>query len=153
MSSYPAAPLRGEQARMPEWLAGTWLETAGPRRCDELWTRNAGGNMAGVFKWMQDGKPRMYEFMVIERNGDGIQPHLKHFGPDLVGYEEKDPSESLDMVLCEEMRFICKRRPQLGKPLWIEYRLTEEGKLVVGVAQSDPPKPFLHFEFDRASTP
>ena len=146
-SGYPNEPLKGEQAQMPEWLTGAWLETADPRRCDELWTRSAGDNMAGVFKWMQDGAPRMYELMIIERRENGIQLHLKHFGPDLVGFEEKDESEILDMVLCEENRFVCKRRPQLGDPLWIEYRLTVEGTLVVEVVQSDPPKPFLRFEF------
>jgi len=151
MSDYPAVPLRGEDARMPEWLTGTWLEAADPRRCDELWTRNAADNMAGVFRWMQDGAPRMYEFMVIERRGDGIQLHLKHFGPDLVGDEEKDESEILDMVLCEATRFICKRRAYLGEPLWIEYRLTSEGTLVIMVVQSDPAKPFLNFTFERAA--
>ena len=153
MSDYPAVPLRGEQAQMPDWLAGAWLETGDTRRCDELWTRCAGDNMAGVFKWMQDGAPRMYEFMVIEHSGDGIQLHLKHFGPDLVGYEEKDVSEVLDLVLCEEGRFICKRRPELGESPWIEYRLTDQGNLVVDVVNSDPPSPFLHFEFERVSTP
>ena len=149
MADYPDAPLRGDEAQMPEWLAGTWIETNDPRRCDELWTRNMADNMAGVFKWMQDGKLRMYEFMVLERRDNGIQLHLKHFGPDLVGYEEKDQSEILDMVLCEERRFICKRRPELGEPLWIEYRLTGDGMLIVDVVNSDSPAPFIHFVFQR----
>lgn len=149
MSNYPTTPLGGDDARMPVWLAGTWLESTDSRRCDELWTQNAAENMAGVFKWMQDGKPRMYEFMVIERNEDGIRLHLKHFGSDLVGFEEKGESEILDMVLSEATRFVCMRPPELGDPLWIEYRLTDSGTLAVDVVNSDPPAPFLHFEFQR----
>ena len=149
MADYPVTPLYGDEARIPDWLTGAWREAADPRRCDELWTRNAADNMAGVFRWMQDGEIRLYEFMVIERRDDGIQLHLKHFGPNLVGYEEKDQSEILDMVLCEEGRFICKRRPELGESLWIEYRLTDDGTLVVDVVNSDPPAPFLRFEFQR----
>jgi hypothetical protein len=57
---------------------------------DEHWSEPAGDSMMGVYRYIQDGKVQMYEFMSIEQTSQGPVLRLKHFHPGLVGWEEKE---------------------------------------------------------------
>ena len=46
--------------------------------------------MIGTFKHSKDGKPVFYEFMSFFEHGGSLVLRLKHFNPDLTGWEEKD---------------------------------------------------------------
>ena len=45
--------------------------------------------MAGIYRYIKDGKVRMYEMLAIEQTTTGPVLHLKHFNPGLEGWEEK----------------------------------------------------------------
>jgi len=131
------------------WLIGTWVEETRERRCDELWSPMVDGNMAGAFRWMAEGRPKMYEFMILEEHEAGLSLHLKHFGPDLVGWEEKDTAETFDVVSADSRHFACTSRT--GSPrLSISYRRISETELTVRVEKlGQPSELLLSFEFRR----
>jgi len=145
------------EARKPrlaalQWLIGEWLEETEGRRCDELWTREANGNMAGVFRWMAEGRAKMYEFMVLEEKENGLRLHLKHFGTDLVGWEEKDVTEVFDVIGADSRQFICISRNESPR-LSITYHLTSDDELAVLVEKRAPiQEKLVDFRFRRGRT-
>lgn len=56
---------------------------------DEHWSEPAGDSMMGTYRYIKDGKVQMYEMMAIEQTASGPVLHLKHFNPNLEGWEEK----------------------------------------------------------------
>lgn len=82
------------------WLAGTWegagIEGATSR---EHWGAPIGGAMPGYFV-QSDGKggTMFSEWMQIAPDGDSLVVRLKHFNPDLSGWEEKDKVVSFPLI-------------------------------------------------------
>jgi hypothetical protein len=71
------------------WLVGHWTGTGLGGTSEELWSAAAGGAMLGSFRQLQDGKVVFYELLtLLERDGTVVL-RLKHFNPDLTGWEEK----------------------------------------------------------------
>jgi hypothetical protein len=57
--------------------------------------------MVGYFRFVKDGKPVFYEIVtVIETNGS-LAMRLKHFHPDLKGWEEKHVVQEFRLVALE----------------------------------------------------
>ena len=46
--------------------------------------------MVGTYRLVKDGKPVFYEMMWLLESEGTLILRLKHFGPELVGWEEKD---------------------------------------------------------------
>jgi hypothetical protein len=46
--------------------------------------------MPGMFRLVKDGAVVFYELLAIVEKGGSLELRLKHFGPDLAGWEEKD---------------------------------------------------------------
>ena len=57
--------------------------------------------MMGVFRQFRDGKPRFYEFMLMSEVGDTVELRIKHFNPDVTGWEEKDKYTTFKLVKVE----------------------------------------------------
>ena len=76
------------------WLVGHWKGSGFGGTSEEIWTSPVDGTMMGMFRQINDGKIVFYEFLLL--NKDGL--HLKHFHPDLKGWEEKDEYLTFDMV-------------------------------------------------------
>lgn len=70
------------------WLAGAWRGTLGGDPIEEHWMAPDDGEMVGVFRWVRE-QP-IYELLVIEDAPQGAVMRLRHFGPHLVAWEEKD---------------------------------------------------------------
>ena len=86
-----------------DWLAGDW---AGPGvrgwRATESWTAPYGDTMVGTFvQTNEDGSIRFTEHMFIRPVGDSLALALKHFNPDLTGWEEKNEAERYPLVAIE----------------------------------------------------
>jgi hypothetical protein len=81
----PAAPLRVADLA---WLAGAWRGTLGGAAIEEHWSAPAGGEMVGTFRW--DREPPLYELLVLADAPEGAVMRLRHFGPGLVAWEEKE---------------------------------------------------------------
>ena len=80
------------------WLAGQWTGPALGGTSDEVWSAPAHGTMMGMYRLLREGKPVFYEFLTIVEEGGSLVLRLKHFHPDLVGWEEKDKSVSFPLV-------------------------------------------------------
>ncbi len=80
------------------WLVGSWEGQAFGGRVEEVWAPASGGTMVGLFKLLTDGSPTMYEIAWIVEEGTSLTFKLKHFGADLIAWEEKDELISFPLV-------------------------------------------------------
>lgn len=73
------------------WIAGDWEGTMQGDTIEERWLAPAAGAMLGMFRWVtKDGKVDVYELLSIEPDSEGPTLWLRHFGPRLVGEEDKE---------------------------------------------------------------
>ncbi len=101
-----AAPLAAQHTRVaPEshvpppatiaeaaWLVGDWagVGIAGAEAA-ESWLPASGGTMVGLFlQEKADGSVMFTEHMYLSEEAGSLVLKLKHFNPDLTGWEEKD---------------------------------------------------------------
>jgi len=85
------------------WLAGSWegpgIEGA---PAQESYAPPLGGTIAGTFV-QQDGEGGVmfYEFIQIAKDGDSLVLRLKHFDPDMTGWEEPKDFVSFPLIARE----------------------------------------------------
>jgi hypothetical protein len=86
------ADLAGPPATLADmkWLIGHWKGTGLGGVSEEMWSEPAGGVMMGMYRLILNGKPSFYEFIHLAEDSGSIVMKLKHFNPDLTGWEEKD---------------------------------------------------------------
>ena len=72
------------------FLEGCWQGTAFGGDATECWVSGPGAHMTGMFQLAQDGKTVFTELMHLADFADGPALRVKHFTPDLIGWEEKD---------------------------------------------------------------
>ena len=82
-----------------DWLAGQWRGEGLGGQCEESWLPAVGGTLIGSFRLAQDGEPVFYEFLAITEDAGSLTFRVKHFNPDMTGWEEKD--ETMDFFLVE----------------------------------------------------
>ena len=80
------------------FLAGHWTGPALGGTSEEIWSPPAHGTMMGMYRLLRDGKPVFYELLTLVEEGGSLTLRLKHFHPNLVGWEEKDESVSFPLV-------------------------------------------------------
>lgn len=80
------------------WLAGRWVGEGLGAAAEEVWMPPAGGAMVGVFRLVREGSPQFYELVTMVEEEGSVVLRLKHFGPDLVGWEAKGESVSFPLV-------------------------------------------------------
>jgi hypothetical protein len=73
------------------WLEGSW---EGPgidgAPAVEVYSAPAGGQIVGHFRQLKpDGTVMFYELITIDASNGQLRYRLKHFNPDLTGWEEK----------------------------------------------------------------
>jgi hypothetical protein len=68
---WPGAAL-AQEAALPSWMAGCWEMRAGERWAEECWTAPRGGQMLGSGRTGYANGVRSFEFMRIERDGEGL---------------------------------------------------------------------------------
>jgi hypothetical protein len=71
------------------WLIGEWDGTGLGGESQEMWSPPADGAMMGMFRQLNGGKLVFYEFLTLVERDGSIVLRLKHFHPDLTGWEEK----------------------------------------------------------------
>jgi len=71
------------------WLAGRWTGTGLGGVTEETWSAPASGAMMGMFRLVKDEKVVFYEFLTLVEHEGSLRLKLKHFNPDLTGWEEK----------------------------------------------------------------
>ncbi len=78
------------------WLVGSWVGDGFGGVSEEMWSPpSEDGTMMGVYRHHKgDGSLNFYEFLVLDESG----LKLKHFTPDLVGWETKEDFVTFEMV-------------------------------------------------------
>lgn len=71
------------------WMVGYWAGPGLGGDCEEVWMPAVDGHMIGTFRMWENGKLIFSEFMNLVQDGESVSMKLKHFGPDLEGWEEK----------------------------------------------------------------
>lgn len=119
----PAASLAQAPAPAPSravlsdlsWMAGRWIDDSGGNLSEEIWTAPEGDSMMGMWRYVVDGKTRIYELLAITLEPTGVVMRVRHFDPKLVGREDRDKSVELRLVAWTpgEVSF---EGPALGAP-------------------------------------
>ena len=81
-----------------EWIAGNWQGNAMGGVAEETWSLPRGRSMMGMFRLFKGGDVLFYEFFTISEEKGSLILKLKHFHPDLKGWEEKDDYVSFPLV-------------------------------------------------------
>lgn len=158
-----AAPLAAQETRVaPEghvpppatidqaaWLLGDWVGTGiDGAEAAESWLPASGGTMVGVFlQEKPDGSIMFTEHMYMAEEQGSLVLKLKHFNPDLTGWEEKDGMVRFRLLSIEpcaayfsSLTYRCAQDPETG----------EDGLLVaVRMKSAGPEVTELVFRFKR----
>ncbi len=84
------------------WLAGAWTGPGLGGSSEEMWSAPRGGAMLGMYRLIKDDKPVFYELITIFEEQGSLVFRLKHFNPDLTGWEEKDKTVDFALVAKEK---------------------------------------------------
>jgi len=72
------------------FLVGHWTGNGLGGTFEEVWTAPKQGVMVGMYRGLEaDGAPRFYELLTIREQAGSVELRLRHFNPDMVGWEEK----------------------------------------------------------------
>jgi hypothetical protein len=74
------------------WLAGHWRGEGLGGWNEALWSPPTAGTMMGVFRHVKEGRVVFYELLTLAPRGDTLVLSLKHFNPDMTGWEHRDTS-------------------------------------------------------------
>jgi hypothetical protein len=90
----------GERAAISDmaWLAGSWTGTGLGGVSEETWSKPNAGVMVGTYRLIKEGKPVFYEMCWLVETEGTIALRLKHFDPNLTGWEEKDKTVDFRFV-------------------------------------------------------
>lgn len=85
------------------WLEGHWTGMGLGGISEEVLAPATGGQMMGMFRQSgADGRLQFYEFYSFAEEDGSLVLRLKHFNPDLTGWEEKDEMETFRLVALDE---------------------------------------------------
>lgn len=76
------------------WLVGSWKGDGFGGISEEIWSKPENGVMMGMYRHLKDDQLVFYEFLILDKTG----LRLKHFQPDLKGWEEKDDTTFFEMI-------------------------------------------------------
>ena len=130
------------------WLAGQWSgEGIGGAEAHESWLPPSGDTMVGTFvQETPEGGIMFTEHMYLMEHEGSLVVKLKHFNPDLTGWEDKDGMVTFRLISAEPCAHYFNA---------LTYRCDGDGGLVVAVRmKSDKPEPQeLIFRFKRLAQP
>lgn len=128
LSANGRAPLTG-QVEALAWIAGNWSGDGLGGAAEMAMSPPSGGTMAGAFKHIRDGEVVFYELIVIGEFDGRTAVRLKHFHPDLSGWETQNAWMEFPLLHVEP-----------GRAAYFDgltYRLNDEGGLDASVEARD----------------
>jgi hypothetical protein len=133
------------QAKLSDlaWLSGTWEgEGVASAPAIEVYSPAAGGQMVGHFRQLNpDGSIMFYELITLGARDGVLTYSLKHFNPDLTGWEERNEVRHFPLTSSMNNQW------QFGG---IVYQRTGTNSMTVVVATNkDKPSETLTFRFKR----
>jgi hypothetical protein len=85
-----------------KFLVGRWVGTGLGGDCEEVFLPVWNNTMTGSFRYSKDGKLVFSEYFSFHTDENGTALRLKHFNPDLVGWEDKDGMVKFPLIKVEE---------------------------------------------------
>jgi len=110
------------------FMLGQWQADWSGGLGEEHWSPSLGNSMVGTFRFVEDGKGRFYEFMLIEQTPRGPVLRLKHFNPGLIGWEDKTQVCSYPLIECRQDMGIFEREDKKSR---LTYHRTSKKTLTV----------------------
>ncbi|MFC3417762.1 DUF6265 family protein [Algoriphagus hitonicola] len=112
------------------WLVGYWSGPGLGGECEEVWLPPVDGHMIGTFRFWSEGKLVFSEFMHLIQDGESVTLKLKHFNPDLSGWEEKEKWTTFSLIELgkEKAKFDGLTMERKGEELVIWVDLGEKGE-------------------------
>lgn len=104
LQSKEGQPSPKAEIALVSFIEGHWHGTAFGGVTEEIWTPAVGGSMMFVFRHLVDDKVTFYEIGHIRELDDSLIFELKHFGPNLHGWEEKDEVQQFKFIKAEGNR-------------------------------------------------
>jgi hypothetical protein len=80
------------------WIAGHWRGEALGGTAEEVWSPPLGGTMMGMYRLLNGESVRFYELLTIVEEAGSLILRLKHFNPDLTGWEAQDETVEFRLV-------------------------------------------------------
>ncbi len=149
MIPYPTNSLLDIPIANLSWLAGNWQGKRDGQLVEEVWSAPSGKCMMGMFRWMHEDQPRLYEFLTLEEEDQEIVMRLKHFYAGLRGWEEKNESFLFVLVSQSDREAVFYK---VGVPsnLWMVYqRISDENLKTFFIRERESPLPMDIFEYRR----
>lgn len=135
------------------WLAGRWEGEIGGQPVEEQWSAPAGGAMMGMFRWLREGKPFLYEHFLLEPGQGGPVMHLRHFHPGSIAWEEKErpvPFTLVSLTSGEKGAEAVFEDSSAELPVRLTYRQSRPDGLLVLLDTSRQGRPVrLEFRYRR----
>jgi len=126
------------------WLAGSWKGDGLGGLSEESWSPASGNTMMGMYKHTKEGEVTFYEFMLIVQEQSGFVMKIKHFSPDMTGWEEKDKSVTFPLVRVSPTEIIFDG-------LEIEKKSENELQLRVNIGDKDGEIQVAIFNYIRSN--
>lgn len=142
LSADGRTPLTG-QVEALAWMAGNWAGEGLDGTAEMAMSQPSAGTMVGAFKHARDGEVAFYELIVVGEFDGRTAVRIKHFHPDLTGWEAQDAWMEFPLLRVEPDRAAYFDG--------LTYRLDDEGGLdAFVIARSrDGIERELAFHYDR----
>ncbi len=124
-------PVRAKISELA-WMQGHWRTEFGENVLEEIWSPPAGDSMMSAFAWIKGGKLWMNELLTIVAGDDAVTFRFKHFGREMVGWEEKDEALTFTLVELSGQRAVFEN-PERDNPRRMTYHRTSARDLLVRV--------------------
>lgn len=131
LQAAPGGDLPPARASSAEWLSGDWVGQGLGGVSEEAWLLPAAGSLAGVYRGSRGGQVTFYELMTVVEAGGSLSFRLKHFAPDLRGWES--PERAVEFPLVRTARSalyfdgLTYRRTAEGIESWVVIGLGDGG--------------------------
>ena len=123
MHASPGSPPPPARIDAGAWLEGDWVGQGLGGTSEEAWLAPLAGNMASVYRGMRDGRVTFFEIVTLVEAGQSLAVQLKHFAPDLRGWEPKDKTLDFHLVRTAPgalyLDGMTYRRTQEGLESWV----------------------------------
>ena len=80
------------------WLEGDWEGQGLGGTSEEAWLAPFAGSMGGVYRGTRDGRVTFFELTALVEDGASLLLRIKHFAPDLQGWEPKERTVDFPLV-------------------------------------------------------
>jgi hypothetical protein len=81
------------------WMVGHWRGEGLGGVAEEIWSTPLAGTMMGAFRLVKEDQVAFYELLTFVEEAGSVVLKLKHFHPDLSGWEEKTAESSIRFPL------------------------------------------------------